>query len=252
MTAEARHDILVMADSDVRVTPAFLTAVAAEFEDPQVGVTTCPYRAVPGDSAWSKLEAIGMNTEFLAGVLVARMLEGMKFALGPTATARREVIEQIGGWRNLGDYLAEDFVLGNAAAAQGWKVLLSRYIVEHRIGSASLKQNAVHRLRWYRSTRRSRPAGYFGQFFTYPLAIALMLAPLWWPVLPLFAAFRALSAWATAGWVLRDPLTARYWYLVPVQDLLSFAFWIAGFFGNEITWRGCRYKLLSDGRLVAP
>ena len=108
-----------MSDSDIRVTPDFLRTIADEFADPKLGVSSCPYRAVPGKSFWSTLEAIGMNTEFLAGVIVARMLEGMKFALGPTATARKQVLADIGGWERLKDYLAEDFVLGNFGRREG-------------------------------------------------------------------------------------------------------------------------------------
>ncbi len=191
-----------------------------------------------------------MNTEFLAGVIVARMLEGMKFALGPTATARKQVLADIGGWERLKDYLAEDFVLGNTAAEKGWGVILSSYVVEHHIGSQPLASNARHRLRWFRSTRRSRPAGYVGQLFTNPLPLALILLvirPDWWPVAVATALVRALAAVATAGWILRDPLTIRSWYLLPLQDLLSFLFWLAGFFGNTITWRGRRYLLMKDG-----
>jgi ceramide glucosyltransferase len=245
MTAEAQHDILVMSDSDMRVTSDMLRVIGAEFQDPRVGVTTCPYSAVPGRSFWSMLEAMGMNTEFLAGVLVARLVEGMKFALGPTASARKQAIEQVGGWRRLSEYLAEDFVLGNFAAKAGWTVLLSSYVVEHRIGSSSLKANAIHRLRWYRSTRRSRPAGYIGQLFTNPIPLALLLValwPSWWPVLIVTAVFRA--------WVLHDRLTARFWYLVPLQDIVSFGFWLAGFFGSTIVWRGRKYVVLPDGRFT--
>jgi ceramide glucosyltransferase len=251
MTSEARYDVLVMSDSDIRVGSDFLETVAAEFGDPALGVSTCPYRAVPGASAASILEAIGMNTEFLSGVLVARLVEGMKFALGPTLTARRETISAIGGWPHLAEFLAEDFVIGNAAAEQGWKVILSSCVIEHRIGSQTWRANARHRLRWYRSTRRSRPAGYIGQLFTNPLPLVLLMLaarPEWWPAAAVIALLRAAAAWTTAGWVLHDALTARHWYLVPVQDLLSFAFWIAGFFGNTIDWRGRRYELLSDGR----
>ena len=250
MTEAAKHDILVMSDSDIRVTPNFLRTIGAEFADSKLGVSSCPYRAVPGKSLWSTLEAIGMNTEFLSGVIVARMLEGMKFALGPTATARKQVLADIGGWERLKDYLAEDFVLGNTAAEKGWGVILSSYVVEHHIGSQPLASNARHRLRWFRSTRRSRPAGYVGQLFTNPLPLALILLairPDWWPVTIATALVRSLAAVATAGWILRDPLTMRKWYLLPLQDLLSFLFWLAGFFGNTITWRGRRYLLMKDG-----
>ncbi len=252
MAHEARHDLLVMSDSDIRVDRTFLRKAAAEFQDPAMGVASCPYRAVPGRSFWSRLEAIGMNTEFLSGVLTARMLEGMKFALGPTIVARRRAIAAAGGFSRLKDYLAEDFVLGKFAAEAGWGVILSSCLIEHRIGSQDFRHNAAHRLRWFRSTRRSRPAGYVGQVFTYPLPLALLLAAAWpsaWTgaALALAAAFRAASAWSAAGWVLKDPLTARYWYLVPVQDILSFLFWLAGFFGDTIRWRGRKYYLRRDG-----
>jgi ceramide glucosyltransferase len=252
MTAEASHDVLVMSDSDIRVRPDFLRTVGAEFSDARLGVSTCPYRAVPGRrSIASTLEAIGMNTEFLSGVLVARLVEGMKFALGPTLTARRQVIADAGGWPHLAEFLAEDFVIGNAAAEKGWRVILSSYVIEHRIGSQSWPANVKHRLRWYRSTRRSRPSGYVGQLFTNPLPLALLLwaaRPEWWPTVAVVIVLRVLAAWATAGWVLHDRMTARRWFLVPVQDVLSFVFWVAGFFGNTINWRGRKYELLRDGR----
>ncbi len=251
MLKAARYDLLVMADSDIRVTRDMLRQIAAEFQDPGIGMATCPYRAVPGRSFWSTLEAVGLNTEFIGGVLVARMLDGMKFAVGPTIVARRQTLERIGGFHAVKDYLAEDFVMGKLAAEQGDGVILSSYVIEHRIGSQALAPNWKHRLRWNRSTRRSRPWGYVGQVFTNPLPLALLLwvtEPSWWPVLAVTLLFRAAAVWATAGHALRDPLVARLWWLVPLQDLASFAAWIGGFFGNTILWRGRRYYLRTDGR----
>jgi len=251
MTAAARNDLLVMSDSDTRAAPDLLTTVAAEFQDPRLGVATCPYRAVPGRSFWSMLEAIMMNTEFLAGLLVARLVEGVRFAVGPCVAARRQALVKIGGLERLKDYLSEDFVLGALAAGAGCQVILSSAVIEHRIGAQPFRANFAHRLRWVRGTRRSRPWGYVGQLFTYPLPLALLLValkPAWWILLAGAAVLRACAAWATAGWVLRDPLTARRWWLVPLQDLCSFLLWTAGFFGNTIIWRGRRYRLLADGR----
>ena len=251
MLAAAEHDLLVMSDSDIRVTPDMLATIAAEFQDERLGLATCPYRAVPGRSFWSTLEAIGLNTEFIGGVLVARMLDGMKFALGPTIAARRRTIEGIGGFDAVKDYLAEDFVMGKLAAERGDGVILSSYVIEHAIGAQAFAANMRHRLRWNRSTRRSRPWGYIGQVFTNPLPPALVLCavkPEWWPVLAVTVLFRAAAGWATAGHVLRDPLTRRIWWLTPLQDIASFLVWIAGFFGNTIVWRGRKYYLLRDGR----
>lgn len=254
MQQRARHSLLVMSDSDIRVDSQMLKTLAREFADPKLAVTTCPYRAVPGASFWSKLEAIGMNTEFLGGVLVARMLNGMDFALGPTIAARRDAIDAVGGWPYLQEFLAEDFVLGNEAAAKGLGVGLSSYVIEHRIGAQPLGKNFAHRLRWCRSTRRSRPAGYVGQLFTNPLPIALALwavLPATWPALVGTTILRAIAGHATAETVLHDPLCRRQWVLVPLQDLLSFAVWAAGFFGNTIDWRGETYRLEKDGRFTA-
>jgi ceramide glucosyltransferase len=251
MLAAAQFDLVVMADSDVRVTADALATVAAEFADPNLGLATCPYRAVPGRSFWSTLEAIGLNTEFFSGVLVARMLEGMKFALGPTIAARRETLQAIGGFDAVKDFLAEDFVMGRLAAQRGFGVILSSCVIEHRIGAQRLGPNLRHRLRWNRSTRRSRPAGYVGQLFTNPFPIALLLwvaQPKWWPVVLLTLVFRAAAGSATAGYVLRDRLTARLFWLLPLQDLVSFVCWLGGFFGNTILWRGRKYLLLRDGR----
>ena len=251
MLSAACYRLVVMADSDTRVTPDMLSTIAAEFRDENLGLATCPYRAVPGRSFWSTLEALGLNTDFVGGVLVARMLDGMKFALGPTIAARRETLLRIGGFDAVKDYLAEDFVLGKLAADHGYGVILSSYVIEHRIGAQPFAANLRHRLRWNRSTRRSRPWGYLGQVFTNPLPLALLLcaaSPAWWPLLAVTAVFRTAAAWATAGGVLRDPLTRRLWWLVPIQDIAGFLVWIAGFFGNTILWRGRKYWLLRDGR----
>src|SRR5258708_5013797 len=248
MVSTAANDLLVMSDSDIRVDPSLLRTIAAEFQDAALGVATCPYRAVPGASFWSRLEATGMNTDFWASALVARMIEGMRFAVGPTIVARRRVLHAIGGFERVKDYLAEDFVIGKFAPDAGHGVILYSHVIEHHIGSATLHENIEHRLRWTRSTRRSRPAGYVGQIFTMPIPLALLVCavvPAWWPVLPVAFFVRAAAAYVVSARMLRARIN---WLLLPVEDLLGFAFWIAGFFGNTISWRGRRYRLFADGR----
>jgi len=250
MVGAAEHDLVVMSDSDIRVRPDLLSTVAAEFQDPALSVATCPYRAVAGPSFWSRLEATGMNTDFLAGILVARMIEGMRFAVGPTIVARRSALLAIGGLGRLKDFLAEDFALGKFAAEAGHGVSLSSFVVEHHIGSQRLGQNVRHRLRWARSTRRSRRAGYIGLLLTMPLPLALLACAVntaLWPVLLLALAIRAAAAWSVARGVLAVRLN---WLLLPLEDLAAFCFWIAGFFGNTITWRGRSYRLEPDGRFA--
>lgn len=251
MLLHASHEILVMADSDIRVTPDMLRVLVAEMHDPAIGLVTCPYRAIPGRSFWSNLEAIGMNTEFLGGVLVARLLSGMDFALGCTLAVRRSALAAVGGLAALQNYLAEDFMMGKLVAESGSRVILSAYIIQHRIGSQSFAANFRHRLRWARSTRRSRPWGYVGEIFTNPLPLAVLLlaiAPAFWPLAAVTVAIRIAAAWAVAGCVLSDPLTARAFYLVPLQDFVSFFTWAAGFFGNTIEWRGQRHVVLPNGK----
>jgi ceramide glucosyltransferase len=252
LVREARSEILVMSDSDVRVKQNLLQTLACEFQDVRVGLITCPYRAIGGPSIWSRLEAIGMNTELLGGVVVARMLEGMRFALGCTIAVRRNVLEQMGGFGYLQDFLAEDFVIGQRAAELKHDVVLSSSIIEHRIGSQGMLENLSHRLRWARSTRRSRPAGYWGQVFTYPVPLALMLwaaVPAAWPAVLVTFAVRYAAAAATSVSVLREERLGANWLLIPIQDILGFLVWMGGFLGDKIVWRDRKCTVLRDGRL---
>ena len=252
LIAASHHDLLVMSDSDIRVTPNMLARVAAEFADGSTALATCPYRAVAGPgSIWSRMEAEGMNTTFWQGVLTARLLEGMKFAVGPTIVARKKAIAAIGGIQSVKDYIAEDFDLGRLIAASGARVILSSYVIEHHIGSETLAANTDHRIRWGRTSRRSRPAGYFGQIFTYPLPLALLLwllHPHWWPFLAMVAVIRGVAGWVTSQMVLGARVN---WLLLPLEDLMGFVFWMAGFHGKTITWRGQTYLIDAQGRAVS-
>lgn len=255
MTEASAGEILVISDSDVRVDSAFLDSLRRDFADSNVGVVTYPYRATTDGSVWSRLEALGMNTEFWGGVLAAQFLAPMDFAVGPTMAVRRECLERVGGWAALGDYLAEDFQLGRWARRAGYDVRLGTHVVEHRIGCQDLASNLRHRLRWRRSTRRSRPIGYWGEIFANPLPWAALLpvAASWaawgWALFATCATLRFATALAVGLAVLRDrSLPSRIW-LLPFQDALSLLTWVAGFFGNQVVWRDRRYELMPDGRL---
>lgn len=251
MAQAATHDVLVMSDSDIRVSRSFLRDVAREIAMDAYDLASCPYRACGGGDFWSRLEALGMNTEFWAGVFVARYLEGVKFAVGPTVIARRSVLQAV-SWESLSRYLAEDFMLGQLSAEAGFRVAISHCSVEHRLHADSMTANLSHRLRWARSTRRSRPAGYVGQVFTYPLAWALLFAGIqhlhFRETIVAAVGARMLSvAVAASRHGVGAKLTIADWALVPVQDLLGFAIWVAGFSGNSVLWRGRKYFLKSDG-----
>lgn len=254
MAAAARHDLLVITDSDTSVARDYLRDVARFFADEQVGVITHLYRGVAGADLWSRLEAIGMSTEFMAGVIVAERLEGMKFALGPSMAVRRACLQAIGGFAAMADYLADDFVLGHWADRAGWRVALSCNAINHHATATGFWASFIHRLRWNRSTRYSRPAGYVGQGFTYGLSWALWLAlafPAWWSfgLLACALMLRSLLAWQLSKLLRDDQVLASLW-LLPLQDVLSFASWLGGFAGREIVWRNERYRLLRDGRFA--
>jgi len=247
---QARHESVVMSDSDIRMEPDSLATILSELGQPGVALVTCPYRAVGGPRFWPRIEALGLNTEFLGGMLTARMLNGMDFAIGCTIATRQTELAAIGGLEGLQRYLAEDFMMGSLMRASGRTVVLSKCIVEHHIGNDGFLKNWKHRLRWARSTRRSRRMGYLGELFTKTTAIALALwivAPGAWGFALLGLVFRAGAQWATGIRVLEDPLVARYWWLLPVEDLASFATWVLGFFGKTILWRGRKLVVARDG-----
>ena len=247
---QALHQNIVMTDSDIRWEPNCLRVVISELSAPDVGLVTCPYRAAVGPGLWSRMEALGLNTDFLAGMLTQRMLNGMDFAIGCTVATRQAELAAIGGLEHLQRYLAEDFVMGNRMQQSGRKVVLSRSVIEHHIGNESFLNNWKHRLRWARSTRRSRRLGYLGEIFTKPTAIALLLwlaAPGAWGLVLIAVFFRAAVAWATAVEILNDPLLQRYWWLLPLEDIAGFFTWVLGFFGKTITWRGRELIIMPDG-----
>lgn len=255
MAEEARYDILVITDSDASVEKGYLQDVAACFEDHEVGAMTNLYRGVAGRDFWSKLEAVGMSTDFMAGVVVAERLEGMKFALGPSMAIRRECLERIGGFRAMADYLADDFVLGNWVDRAGYRVVLSRHTINHHASTSGFMNTFKHRLRWNRSSRFSRPDGYYGQGFTYGLAWAmlfLLLLPSWLSSAA-FAITLLVRLWLAVelGYKLLADSTVLYrLHYIPFQDLISLATWLGGFIGREILWRGRRYRLLEGGRFT--
>lgn len=253
MAEAADGEILVITDSDTSVSADYLKDMADRFASPETGAVTNLYRGVSGADLWSRLEALGMSTEFMAGVVVANHLEGMKFTLGPSMAIRRECLEKIGGFSAMADYLADDFVLGNWAAEAGYQVGLSTHVINHHATALGFVSSFKHRLRWNRSSRFSRPAGYFGQGFTYGLAWAILLSLLaanWWSgaLLLMVLMARIWLAFELAVKLLGDRESIRNFLLIPLQDLLSLATWLGGFVGREIIWRGERYRLLEEGR----
>jgi ceramide glucosyltransferase len=252
---DARHETIVMADSDIRWEAECLKTLVSELSQEGVGLVTCPYRATAGPSIWSRMEALGLNVDFISGMLTARLLNGMDYAVGCTIATRRGDLDAIGGLTEVQPYLSEDFVIGNRMHGSGRTVILSRSVIEHYIGNDSMRVSWSHRLRWARGSRRSRPAGYMGEVFTKPTvpALALWLLTPWWGWLAgLALAARIALAWSASIRVLHDPEMKRRWWLLPAEDVLSFAAWVLGFFGNKLVWRGHKLTIERDGMLRMP
>jgi ceramide glucosyltransferase len=256
MLRRVRYEHLVIVDSDIRVERDYLKRVLAELHAPNVGLVTCLYRAAEAADFGSKLEAVGITAEFAAGVLMARMLEGVKFALGSTMATTRERLDRIGGFRALKDYLADDFMLGNLIAEQGCEVRLSHVTVETAMSPIGFNGMMRHQMRWARSTRISRPAGYLGLLLTYGTALALInvaVARASWlslALLGLTLAVRLLMGWLIGVHYLKDRILKTHFYLVPLRDVLSFAIWAVSWFGRTVEWRGRRFEVRRDGRMV--
>jgi len=259
MRRAARFPILVATDSDVRVEPGYLTSVVQPLRDPRVGMVTCLYRGVARGGLWGHLEAMGMSVEMTSGVLVAEMLEGMRFALGPSMVMRQSTIEKIGGFEPVAQFFADDFVLGNWTAKAGERVVLSTCIIEHHLLSGSFKSSMAHQQGWATSTRFSRPLGHFGSLLTFAvpyglLGLAVLAAAGHTALGAGLLAFtwinRVLLCRLVAGSVVNDRIALRNAWLYPLRDLMGFCFWVGSYFGSRrLSYRGDPCELMAQGRL---
>ncbi len=259
MYAVARHEYLVICDSDVRVTPNYLREVVPPLLRKEVGLVTCLYRGVPSNGLWPRLEALGMSVEMTSGVLVADLLGGMKFALGPTMALRRDVLASIGGFGALADYCADDFVLGEQVYRLGLMVVLSQHVIEHTVINRTLRDSVIHQLRWMKSTRFSRPAGHASTLLTFAMPFGLLglvagfhLHDTLLGLGMLAAAYlnRVVMAMASGWNVVQDRESLRSCWLYPLRDLMGFALWMASYCGRQVIWRGETYLLQRGGRMV--
>jgi ceramide glucosyltransferase len=255
MLASARYDHILINDSDIFVPSGYLRRVMAPFARPQVGMVTCPYRGIAAGTLGSKLESIGISTDFIAGVLVARQIEGgIHFALGSTLAMSRTALDAIGGLRPLVDYLADDFEMGFRIANAGYDVVLADIVVETHLPAYSFRGFFEHQMRWARSTRDSRRLGYVGLLLTFGLPWAMfsvLLAPLhWWSwtTLAAAAALRAAVALKVGIGVVHDRSVWRHLWLVPFRDLIAFAVWFGSFADHTVYWRG-EVFILQDGKI---
>lgn len=255
MLEQAKYGHVLINDSDIFVTPDYLRRVMAPFARPEVGMVTCPYRGIPADTLGSKLESIGISTEFIPGVLAARQVEGgVHFALGSTLAMSRPALAAIGGLLPLVDYLADDFELGYRISKAGFDVVLADIVVETHLPAYTFRGFFDHQLRWARSTRDSRPSGYVGLMLTYGLPWAIVSVVLsagaWWSWLVLAGAtlLRLALALVVGVSVLHDKSVTGNLWLLPLRDLVAFAVWFASFANNKVHWRG-EVFVLEQGKI---
>ena len=258
MLREARYDYVLVNDSDIAVSSQYLTRVMSCFADARVGMVTAPYvgRTSEGRTVWSKLEALGISTDFFAGVLTARKLEGgIRFGLGSTLAMSRVALAKSGGLEPLVESLADDYEMGARIAAAGYRVELSAEVVETTVPDYSFRGFWDHQIRWARTVRDSRKLGYIGLGTTYALPWAVMACvasgfELWsFTLLSVVLLARVAVALSVGVGVLRDGQVLRDLWLLPLRDFLGLLFWVWSFADDTIVWRGERFRL-KDGRLT--
>jgi len=253
MFAQARGEIVVISDSDVRLSPHDLDQIVAALEAPGVGLIHCLYRGRPTASVWSRLAAMDVNTRFAPSVLVGEAL-GANPCLGPTMALRAETLAAIGGLEHLADFLADDFELGRAVRVLGLRIACPPMVIDHVFPERSAGEMLAHELRWARTIRLVQPAGYLGSVVVHFTPLALIGAALngfsGWSVAVLAAlvVFRQLQAYLLARLMKAD--RGLLW-LLPVRDLLSLGVFIAAIFGDRVEWRGNRLRVQRDGVITA-
>ena len=255
LTQEARYDTLVINDSDVRAESSYLRKVVAPLENPAVGAVTCFYVATHETSRVQRLQSVGMLSDFYPGILVGWLLDGVKFALGPTIATTRERIKDFGGFEAIENRPGDDLLVGRLIAEQGYEVKLLRYWVDTVADFHSIRDLVLKRLRWMTVMRHMRPWGHFGLLFTLGLPWSIIAglvshsARVGLTYLGIYFAFRIAMTWIVGSWGLKQPFHLRYLLLIPVWDALAVGIWLRSFTRKTISWRNHEYYI-RNGELV--
>lgn len=257
MAPRIRHDVVVLADSDMRVGPDYLSGVTAALDEPGIGAVTCLYYGVPVAGMWSSLSALAINAHFLPGVVFGSALGLARPCFGSTLALRRQTLGEIGGFIAFVDCLADDYAIGAALRARGHTISIPSFAVAHMCTEASARDFWRHELRWARTIKSIDPIGYAGSIAAHPLPWALIAAllgagsPAFLPAIAI-----ALASIGCRVALLRQVETAyalpsqAYW-LVPARDLLSFILFVVSFFGRDVSWKGHRYRMVAGGSWVS-
>jgi ceramide glucosyltransferase len=254
MWPHAEHDVIVLADSDMRVDPGYLSRVVAALEQPGIGAVTCLYHGLPAAGLWGRLSALGINAHFLPNVVVGLGLHMAQPCFGSTIALKRDALVEIGGFVRVADCLADDYALGAALRARGYGIAVSPLTIGHMCGDISALDLWQHELRWARTIRSLDPAGYAGSIVTHPFPLALIAATAGTATMPAlglcavaFACRLALVRQAERAF--RLPRQSAW--LVPVRDVLSFAVFVSSLTGQSAQWKGQHYRFAAGGTLVA-
>ena len=257
MAPRIRHDVVVLADSDMRVDPDYLSRVTAALDEPGVGAVTCLYYGVPVAGMWSSLSALAINAHFLPGVVFGLALGLARPCFGSTLALRRQTLGEIGGFIAFVDCLADDYAMGAALRARGHTISIPPFAVAHMCTEASARDFWRHELRWARTIKSIDPLGYAGSILAHPLPWALIAALLGagsTAFLPAIAI--ALASIGCRMTLLRQverayALPPQAYWLVPARDLLSFILFVVSFFGRDVSWKGHRYRMVAGGSWVS-
>ena len=252
----ARYPMLALSDSDMAVEREYLRRIMAEFESgDKTGIVTSLYKVSRPSSLGSALESLTIALDFIPSVLTARRLEGVTFGLGASILISGEALGRIGGFAALTDYLADDYQLGFRLWKEGYRNVISRHVIENRIGPMTLGEHLTHQLRWARTYRASRPGGFFGYGIAHSFFFALVLLcvrPSTASVAVVLGvlALRCLIALILYRKVIREKSWLKWLFLLPFKDVLAFLVWLWSFADNRVVWRGTRYRIVRGGRMT--
>jgi ceramide glucosyltransferase len=253
MMPATRHDVILLADSDMRVTRDYLAVVTAPLADPTIGLVTCLYKGVPTGGLWSQLAAMHVNFGFLPGALAGDALGIGGGCFGATIALRREVLQRLGGFARVRNELADDHRLGSAVRGLGLKSVLSSYIVENRVSDPSFASLWRHELRWARTSRTMAPAGFAGSVITHTVMVTALAAAVWGsgPAAAGFVLISLLLRWLSAAVTARAlDLPRTGLWLLPLRDALSFAVFLSSFFGRSVFWRDQLFRIEPSGQMT--
>jgi ceramide glucosyltransferase len=251
MLPRVRHHTIILSDSDIAVRPGYLRAIAPLLAPLRVGAVTCLYHGIAGDGLWSRLSALAINSHFLPHAIAGVYLRLAKPCFGATIALRRSMLERIGGFGAFADELADDYAIGAAVRSAGYEVVIAPLVVGHCCFENSLRQLVQHQIRVARTIKSIDPIGYAGSIMTHPWPLAL-IGMLSGSSAAAVLAVAALAARVTVYRCVerRFGLPRENYWLIPLQDMIAFAIYVASFFGATVHWRGADYRVTADGTFI--